>query len=123
MTPEDTDLLRRLVSQQIRTNTLLADIAVKLKPQHSAAEWQKANPLLAASCREATETLNKVFAAQLQAVTEEIVSNSETLMDSDFARREFLDGCGPRMSYLQNLLAMLNQLGTVATPTTASKPQ
>ncbi len=130
---EQTALLQQLVAQQQRQNLLLQNISIHLaKPAPTAArtgdlnaEWRKANPQLAASCREAATVLNKVFADYFQTLTAEIIRDAENFGDSEYTRNEFLDTCGPRALHLSNLLGLLSQLGGSNTqPATApGKPK
>jgi hypothetical protein len=80
----------------------------------AAAQWQKANPFLARSCREAAETLNKVYNQWLTDLTEEIVSKSEELVGNEFTRNELIDKHAVRLSQFATMLTNLQLLGGTA---------
>jgi len=118
-------LLTQLVNGQEEQNRLLQSIAKGLAAERrgraAALEaWKKANPLLAAGCREANETWDKVYNAALADLAEAIVNQSEGLTESDFNRQELMDRFGPRMHHLNTLTFILQQLGgPLSSPVTA----
>jgi len=120
-------LLERLVEGQEQQNHLLEYIADTLAAERSQRmasldSWKKANPLLSAACREAGETWTKMQNAALADLSEEVVSQSEQLVESEFARREILDRYGHPLQFLNSLGMILQQLGSPAgQPNTAAK--
>jgi hypothetical protein len=110
---------RELLGLQTAQTELLRSIHRQLTeastPQSSAAtQWQKANPFLARSCREAAETLNKVYNQWLTDLTEEIVSKSEELVGNEFTRNELIDKHAVRLSQFATMLTNLQLLGGTA---------
>lgn len=119
------DLLQQLIEGQEQQNHLLKFIADSLSITRREratilVAWTKANPLLSAACREAIETLGKVYNAVLTDLTEVIVKQSEELMESDFSRQEFIDRFAPRIEHLSALATILQQhCGPANPPATA----
>ena len=122
---EQTRLLREMLVAQDRQNELLEELVNQLSAsgkQRSIelGQWKQANPLLARNCRMAAEALGKIQAEFLDALTQEINTNYETLLDGEFMLNEFVDRFGPRMAHLNGLLQVLSQLS--ATPNPANSP-
>lgn len=110
-------LLQHLVEGQEQQNHLLKYIADTLaaeRLQRTAAldAWKKANPLLSAACREASETWTKAQNAALTEFAEAVVNESEQLAESEFARREMTDRFGYPLQHLNALGTILQQLGS-----------
>jgi len=119
-------LLTQLVNGQEKQNQLLHSIAEELAAERRGRAavlegWKKANPALAAGCREANETWGKVYNAALAELAEEVVNQSEGLTESDFTRQEFIDRFGSRTQHLVALTAILQQLGSPLSQPTAAR--
>jgi hypothetical protein len=111
------EFITRMFEAQASQISLLRTISQQLsvKPQiDTAAQWQKANPFLARSCREAAETLNKVYNQWLTDLTEEIVNKSEELVGNEFTRNELIDKHAVRLSQFATMLTNLQLLGGIA---------
>lgn len=114
-------LLTQLVEGQEKQNRLLQSVADELAAERrgraaTLEAWKKANPLLAAGCREANETWGKVYNAALADLTKEVVNQSDGLIESNFTRQELIDRFGPRMQHLNALTIILQQLGGPLSP-------
>src|SRR5262245_58868444 len=86
-------LLHEILRAQDRQNELLEELVGLLGAQQrqrntELGQWKQANPRLAKGCRVAAEALTKVQAEFLQSLTEEVSSNSEDYLDSDFLLNE-----------------------------------
>ena len=124
---ETNRLLREMVAQQQRSCELLGELLnqVSLQQRQRAAElkaWREANPELAASCREAAESLSKVHTEFLATIAREAGDNAEGFSESDYALGDFLDRFGPRLAHFNGVLQLLSQLGTPAQPAQPEKP-
>jgi len=118
-------LLRELLTAQDRQNELLEELVNQLgatgkQRANELGQWKQANPHLARSCRLAAEALGKVQTEFLEALTQEVNANYESLLDGEFMLNEFVDRFGPRMAHLNGLLQVLSQLS--ATPNPANTP-
>jgi hypothetical protein len=123
-----TMLLERLVEGQEQQNHLLKYIADTLAAERLGRvallnRWKSANPLLSAACREAGETWIKVQNAAIGDFTEEVVHQSEQLVESDFVRQEMIDRYGPRLQHFGSIGAILEQLGSPASQPAAAAKQ
>lgn len=109
-------LMRELLSAQDRQNELLEEL-VSQSGQHQRrktielALWKRANPELAEFCKRAAGKLERVQTDLLASITEEVESNSETLLESEFGLSEFVDRFGTKFMHLNALLQVLSQLG------------
>ena len=108
-------VLVQLVAAQDRQNELLEELIEQMGAQQrqrasEIAQWKRANPRLARSCREASEVLGRVQSAFLESVTEEINDSAEDLIDGEFVLNEFVDRFGPRLAHLNGVLQVLSQL-------------
>ncbi|MBN2579364.1 MAG: hypothetical protein JXB10_10265 [Pirellulales bacterium] len=115
-------MLREILSAQDRQNELLEELVSQLSAagrQRSAelGQWKQANPKLARHCRLAAEALGKVQTEFLEAVTQEINANFDSLVEGEFMLNEFIDRFGPRMAHLNGLLQVLSQLSATPNPT------
>lgn len=124
MTPADeqTRLLRDILAAQDRQNELLEELVNQLSgPQKQRTaelgQWKQANPRLAKGCRMAAEALSKVQSEFLEALTDEVNSNAEELLDGEFVLNEFIDRFGPRLAHLNGVIQVLAQLSSVPNPT------
>lgn len=108
-------VLVQLVAAQDRQNELLEELIEQMGAQQrqraaEVAQWKRANPRLARSCRQASEVLGKVQSVFLESVTEEINDSAEDLLDGEFVLNEFVDRFGPRLAHLNGVLQVLSQL-------------
>ena len=108
-------LLHQLVVGQDRQNELMEEMLEQMQnSQRQRAnelnQWKDANPLLARRCRAAAEALSQVQTEFLQALTSEVNTSYEDMMDSDFVMNEFVDRYGPRLAHLNGVLQLLSQL-------------
>jgi hypothetical protein len=111
------EFIARMFEAQASQLSLLRTISQQLTvkpPIDTALQWQKANPFLARSCREAAETLNKVYNQWLADLTEEIVNKSEELVGNEFTRNELIDKHAVRLSQFATMLTNLQLLGGTA---------
>ena len=67
---------------------------LRIRRSHSG---RKANRKLAADCRKAADTLNKVFNDYLQTVADRILGNDDGY--SEYTRDDYLDTWGPRVRH------------------------
>jgi hypothetical protein len=117
--PEQTRLLRDILTAQDRQNELLEELVNQLTaPQkqrnQELGQWKSANPELAQHCRAAAETLSRVQTEFLNSLTQEVNENAEVLCDGEFMLNEFVDRFGPRLAHLNGVLQVLAQLGAPA---------
>ena len=108
-------LLRRMISQQDKTNELLQELIQQGRMQQQARQtelerWKQSNPELARSCRDAVDVLSDVQNEFLQSLTNEVDENEYSLRDSDYMLQEFVDRYGPRLAHLNGVLQVLSQL-------------
>ena len=99
-----------------KRKTLLTELVNQVSLQHRqrAAElkaWKEANPQLAASCRQAAESLSKVHTEFLRGIAQEAADNADDFADSDYALGEFIDRHGPRLAHFNGVLQLFAQLG------------
>ncbi|OYV87870.1 MAG: hypothetical protein B7Z73_09460 [Planctomycetia bacterium 21-64-5] len=113
--PEQTRLLRDILTAQDRQNELLEELVNQLSAPHKQrnqelGQWKSANPHLAQNCRTAAETLSRVQTEFLATLTQEVNENAEVLCDGEFMLNEFVDRFGPRLAHLNGVLQVLAQL-------------
>jgi hypothetical protein len=113
--PENTRLLREILTAQDRQNELLEELVTQLSAaqkqrNQELGQWKAANPSLAQNCRVAAETLSRVQTEFLNTLTDEVNSNAEVLLDGEFMLNEFVDRFGPRLAHLNGVLQVLAQL-------------
>jgi len=113
---ETNRLLREMVTLQQRSCELLGELLsqVSLQQRQRTAElkaWREANPQLAASCREAAESLTKVHTEFLSTIAQEASDNAEGFAESDYALGDFLDRFGPRLAHFNGVMQLFSQLG------------
>ena len=124
--PNETNrLLRDMIALQIKSCELLAELVnqVSLQQRQRVAElkaWKEANPELAASCRQAAESLSKVHTEFLASIARDAAENAEDFADSEYALGEFIDRYGPRLAHFNGVLQLFSQLGGPA-PSTDSQ--
>jgi len=109
-------LMREMLAAQDRQNELLEELleqnlAVQRQRVNELATWKKANPDLAKFCKSAADRLGKIQTEYLNAITEEIYDNFESMRDSEFMINDFVDRFGPRFVHLNGILQVLAQLG------------
>jgi hypothetical protein len=115
--PNETNrLLRDMIALQMKSCELLAELVnqVSLQQRQRTAElkaWKEANPKLAASCRQAAESLSKVHTEFLASIARDAAENAEDFTDSEYALGEFIDRYGPRLAHFNGVLQLFAQLG------------
>lgn len=113
---ETNRLLRDMVALQGKSCELLGELLnqVSLQQRQRMAElkaWKEANPELAASCRQAAESLAKVHTEFLAGIARDAAENAEDFTDSEYALGEFIDRYGPRLAHFNGVLQLFAQLG------------
>ena len=113
--PENTRLLREILTAQDRQNELLEELVSQLSAaqkqrNQELGQWKAANPDLAHNCRLAAEALSRVQTEFLNTLTEEVTNNADVLADGEFMLNEFVDRFGPRLAHLNGVLQVLAQL-------------
>jgi hypothetical protein len=109
-------LLSELIVAQGRQTTLLEELvaAIAHTQRRRVVElglWKMSNPELAEYCKRAAKKLERIQADLLSTITEEIESNADVLLDSEFGLSEFVDRFGAKFLQLNSLLQILTQLG------------
>ena len=109
-------LLREMLAAQDRQNELLEELVEQhvAMQRHRVAElasWKNANPELAYFCKKAAERLGRIQTDYLNAITDEIQDNFESIRDSEYMLNDFIDRFGPRFVHLNGILQVLAQLG------------
>ncbi len=110
------DLLRQLIAAQTRQNELLQEIANQLTAAQrqrnlELAQWKRANPVLANSCRMAAECIGKLQTDFLTSLAYDVDDNFEDLQGNEFLLNEFFEKYGPRIVHLNTILQTLSVLG------------
>lgn len=106
----------RLLTATNRQNELLEEVLEQLGAAArqrglELAQWKKANPRLARSCKAAAEKLGRIQTDFIDSLSDEIDENFELLQDGEFVLNEFVDRFGPRFVHLNTILQVLTQLG------------
>lgn len=114
--PQLYGLLSELVSVQDRQTALLEEMnaAITNAQRRRIVElglWKMSNPELAEYCKRAAKKLERIQTDLLSSITEEIESNADVLLDSEFGLSEFVDRYGTKFLQLNSLLHILTQLG------------
>jgi len=122
---EQTELLRRILAAQERTNQVLAELTNVIAANHKQRanelhQWRSAHPGLASACRQAAEALTRVQMEYLDRMTEEINDTSEDLAEGEFLLNEFVDRYGPRLAHLNGVIQMLVQLSGLPNTTNST---
>ncbi len=109
-------LMREMISAQDRQNELLEELVSQVNQSQrrkviELALWKRSNPELAEYCKRAATKLERVQTDLLSSIAEEVDSNADTLLDSEFGLSEFVDRFGPKFMHLSGLLQILTQLG------------
>ncbi|MDR2761040.1 MAG: hypothetical protein LBB88_00380 [Planctomycetaceae bacterium] len=109
-------LMRELLAAQDRQNELLEELITQTGQNQrrktvELALWKRSNPELSEFCRKAAIKLERVQTDLLSTITEEIDSNSESLLESEFCLNEFVDRFGMKFVQLNTLVQVLTQLG------------
>jgi hypothetical protein len=108
--------MRELIAAQDRQNALLEEL-ISQTGQHQRrkavelALWKRSNPELSEFCRKAAVKLERVQTDLLSTITEEIDTNSESLLESEYCLNEFVDRFGMKFVQLNALVQVLTQLG------------
>jgi hypothetical protein len=114
--PQLCGLLSELVSAQDRQTMLLEELVATVLHTYrrravELGRWKIVNPELAEYCKRAAKKLERIQTDLLSTITEEIESNSDVLLDSEFGLNEFVDRFGTKFLQLNSLLQILTQLG------------
>jgi len=121
-------LMRDMLAAQDRQNELLEELVeqqVGMQRQRvgELASWKQANPELAYFCKQAAERLGRIQTDYLNAITEEVQNNYESIRDSEFMLNDFIDRFGPRFVHLNGILQVLIQLGNAPDITPPQYPK
>ncbi len=113
---EFSELMRQLISVQTKQNELLQEVVDQLgaaQRQRNAelAQWKRANPVLANSCKMAADSLGKIQTDFLTSLAYEVDDNFEELKDNEYLLNEFFDKYGSRIIHLNTILQTLSILG------------
>ena len=114
--PQVCGMLSELVSAQDRQTALLEELVATITHTHrrriiELGLWKLSNPELAEYCKRAAKKLERIQTDLLSSITEEIESNADGLLDSEFGLSEFIDRYGTKFLQLNSLLQVLTQLG------------
>ena len=109
-------LMRVMISTQDQQNELLKELIdsvghARKQRMLELALWKRSNPELAEYCRRAATKLERIQSDLLASIAEEVDSNADVLLDSEFGLSEFLDRFGPKFMHLNGLFQVLTQLG------------
>ncbi|MDR2172049.1 MAG: hypothetical protein LBP59_18035 [Planctomycetaceae bacterium] len=109
-------LVRELLAAQDRQNELLEELIAQTgqhqrRKTFELALWKRANPELSEFCRRAAVKLERVQTDLLSTITEEIDTNSDSMLESEYCLNEFVDRFGMKFVQLNALLQALSQLG------------
>lgn len=118
-------LLKKIVENQDQQSRLLIALGNCLNALYQTAAqnqqqaanteaWKKAHPELSAKCQEALETLGRVQANFIGEIARQAIETEDSLLDSDFALRDFIDTYGMRLGQLNGMINMLAPLGTTS---------
>ena len=113
---EFSELMRQLISVQTKQNELLQEVVDQLgaaQRQRNAelAQWKRANPVLANSCKMAADSLGKIQTDFLTSLAYDVDDNFEELKDNEYLLNEFFDKYGSRIIHLNTILQTLSVLG------------
>ena len=113
---EFADLARQMIAVQTRQNELLQQILVQLglaqrQRTLELAQWRRAHPRLARSCKIASERLEKIQTEILSNLAAEIDENSDDLLEQEYVLSEFFDKYGSRIIHLNSIMQTLTTLG------------
>lgn len=113
---EFADLVRQLIAVQNRQNELLQEIvnqltAAQRQRNMELAQWKKANPSLATSCKVAADCLGKFQTEVLTSLACDVEDNFEELQDNEYLLSEFFEKYGPKLIHLNTILQTLSILG------------
>jgi len=114
--PQLHGLFSELVSAQDRQTALLEELVVAITSSQrrrvvELGLWKMSHPELAEYCKRAAKKLERIQTDLLSTITEEIETNADMLLDSEFGLNEFIDRFGARFLQLHSLLQILTQLG------------
>ncbi len=113
---EFSDLMRQLITVQTRQNELLQEIVNQMTASQrqrnlELAQWKKANPVLANSCKMAADCLGKLQTEVLTNLAYDIDDNFESLQGNEYQLSEFFEKYGPKLIHLNTILQTLTVLG------------
>lgn len=113
---EFSDLVRQLITVQTRQNELLQEIvnqmtASQRQRNQELAQWKRANPVLANSCKIAADCLGKLQTEVLTNLAYDIDDNFEILQGNEYQLSEFFEKYGPKLIHLNTILQTLSVLG------------
>jgi len=113
---EFSELMRQLISVQTKQNELLQEVvdqlgAAQRQRNMELAQWKRANPVLANSCKMAANSLGKIQTEFLTSLAYEVDDNFEDLKDNEYLLNEFFDKYGSRIVHLNTILQTLSILG------------
>jgi len=113
---EFSELMRQLISVQTKQNELLQEVvdqlgAAQRQRNMELAQWKRANPVLANSCKMAANSLGKIQTDFLTSLAYEVDDNFEDLKDNEYLLNEFFDKYGTRIVHLNTILQTLTILG------------
>ena len=109
-------LMREMIAAQDRQNELMETLISQISHAHQRkvlelAMWKKSNPQLSKFCRNAASKLERIQTDLVASIAEEVVYNSDSLLESEFGLSEFVDRFGTKFLHLSTLLQVLSQLG------------
>ena len=110
------DLLRQLIAVQNKQNELLQEVVNQLTAAQrqrniELAQWKRANPTLANSCKIAADCLGKLQTEFLTSLAYDVDDNFEDLQGNEYLLNEFFEKYGPRIIHLNTILQTLSVLG------------
>jgi len=113
---EFSELMRQLISVQTKQNELLQEVvdqlgAAQRQRNMELAQWKRANPVLANSCKMAANSLGKIQTDFLTSLAYDVDDNFEELKDNEYLLNEFFDKYGSRIVHLNTILQTLSILG------------
>ncbi|MDR2345395.1 MAG: hypothetical protein LBE18_04945 [Planctomycetaceae bacterium] len=109
-------LMREILATQDRQNELLEELITQTSRNQrrkalELALWKRSNPELSEFCRKAATKLERVQTDLLSTITEQIDSNFESMLESEYCLNEFVDRFGMKFVQINTLLQVLTQLG------------
>ena len=78
------------------------------------ARWQEDHPGFAEQCKKAYPAMERSYVQMLANMVEEVASEDNDSLDSDFAVQEFLDRYGMRVGQMSHLLSIVGPLSEAA---------
>ena len=110
------ELLRQLILAQVKQNELLQELvnqmtAAQRQRNTELAQWKRANPGLARSCKMAADRLGKLQTDILTSLAYDVDDNFEDLQENEYLLNEFFEKYGPRVVHMNTILQTLTVLG------------